>query len=125
MKMENTRSLEVLLRGLRSILGVMSARNPNRGSLQEALFLTEQTVNERLPAHERAALLRIALIHLRHADCDGESALERELLAAIRRTMTTVLFEYPSTPGHDRSGAFALSRSNAVGDGVEHSHRDH
>jgi hypothetical protein len=123
--MEDTRSIEVLLRGLRSVLRVMSADNRNRGSLQEALSLTEQTVNERLPAQERAALLRVALIHLRHADCDGESALERELLAAIRRAMTTVLFEYPSSSAACRSGALALGRPNAVGDGVEHSHRDH
>jgi hypothetical protein len=93
--MENAASLQALAHGLRTAVLVMDGQNPNRGSLHEALLLTEQTLNESLSSQERAALLRVALKHLRDADSSNESALESELLATIRRAMTAVLFDYP------------------------------
>src|SRR4051812_46548664 len=66
--MENAASLQALAQGLRTAVRVMDSQNPNRASLHEALLLTEQTLNESLSSQERAALLRVALKHLRDAD---------------------------------------------------------
>jgi hypothetical protein len=106
--MDDARSLEILLHSLRTVLLLVSREDPNRASVVEALHFAELTRNSLLPAVERAALLRTALEHLRHANMRSDTLAADELLAATRRAMTAALFDstssnVPCTTGDSRS----------------------
>jgi hypothetical protein len=91
--MDDTRSLETLLRSLRAVLLLVHRQVPNRASVEEALRFVELTLNRTISHAQRADLLRTALEHLRHANMASASQAENELLAATRRAMTAALFD--------------------------------
>jgi hypothetical protein len=101
--MEDTPAVEILTRGLHTVLATMSNQNPNRIILEETLRYTAQSQQKNLVPTERTALIRLAAAHMRHADTLSDSAIENAALAIAKRAMTAALFECCSEPTQRRN----------------------
>lgn len=90
---EERAAVEIVLRGIGSLLEWTDSANPSRATLEQARRFTQESRNESLTCPERSALLRVASTHLKAADMEQRDRAVSEMLALTRFAMTAALFE--------------------------------